>query len=984
MVRSRQTTIHAHFSRSSPASAPRSPETPLRLRPLSLDLSDGEVEGADEGAPVVRRPRARARAAVRRGSDSDSEGEEGLNRVHFSAERPVRTQRGVVLSDGEDGEDEDEDEVEAERHEDEGAAGRREGEDEGDEDKENVPPDEEDDEADSDGPPESIGTATRPPRCVVPVDDDDDEAEDDEAENGAKTAAVPAAADAPDSGGDDSDLEVDRLVTPARPKTSGGHFVERPADPQPVVLHDSDLDELHSDDEAYVPPAGDEPAEAAEDDEPSMMAGRNMGKGRSQTAPRPKCIGTERAGRGTPVVLDLPLPPAGSFGKATDGPAPAAALASAEAESSSRPSSRQRLRVDVVLSSLSQEEKARYRSITPTGSGEAQKAAPTRGRRLEVVIASRAGSQAAIPAMAKPTADKAAKKNDVPQVHVVEDSDDAVSAPTAMQGSRNTSLRPATSSRRTLSSITPQPPIAAGPSRPTRTYATKRGRLRDPSIYDSFSDEAPKTKKTKADGGKSKRRAPTPLDSDSNDIIEVRRRSSSVRRGTARRVRDPDDSDDEEAMTASDDSLAEELQTRSRKTQGGGSKPEGKSRADSGSKVKLKVQRRARVADPDEDIANELEMEEPERFKTKSRLRERRSGRTGAGSAWSKLFARNRRRAGGLDTTSDTSDVEGITSGSGSDSGKSADDGGVVVDEDDFIATDDDDIADVVLPPEFSFAQTPEYMFKVVFQYMLLLVIKGPDILPLQGTDSEYFMRPLHELRSRMTGLRDLRVRSQIWKDDFVKALKTFPDYVASHLDEYEQYCNACNRNNQRCYHHVRLEGDPYDPETHEKRELAVESETETESEDSDDSAPLKKRKKQLRQEFNMGRHCFARAQAYHNITHWEDELFYRVRNYYRDLLRAKGKLDPESDSELDSADDWDDNTALGRAERLRAHATQRRKTAGRIDALKRRKLPPKVKDVDVVTEWMDSMGYQIQEYRWFEEIEVNSRKLEFDHMKDS
>lgn len=93
-------------------------------------------------------------------------------------------------------------------------------------------------------------------------------------------------------------------------------------------------------------------------------------------------------------------------------------------------------------------------------------------------------------------------------------------------------------------------------------------------------------------------------------------------------------------------------------------------------------------------------------------------------------------------------------------------------------------VQDGLLPFEFSMnsAQSTEFKFKVVFHYFVLLVIKGPKVLPLKGQLADYFLPNLADLRRRMQGYRDARVRSQIWRTEFVQSLKKFPSFSVSRL----------------------------------------------------------------------------------------------------------------------------------------------------------------------------------------------------------
>lgn len=108
------------------------------------------------------------------------------------------------------------------------------------------------------------------------------------------------------------------------------------------------------------------------------------------------------------------------------------------------------------------------------------------------------------------------------------------------------------------------------------------------------------------------------------------------------------------------------------------------------------------------------------------------------------------------------------------------------------------------------------------------------------------------------------------------------------------------------------------------------------------------------------GRHCKTRAQLYHALCHWEDNLYHRICGYYRDLLRAKHKPVP-SDSEA-STSSGPDSESDPEEQQVRRQDRERRRarTQQRVRKLRQRgPLPKEYRDVDRVTEWMDTVGYQ-------------------------
>lgn len=92
-----------------------------------------------------------------------------------------------------------------------------------------------------------------------------------------------------------------------------------------------------------------------------------------------------------------------------------------------------------------------------------------------------------------------------------------------------------------------------------------------------------------------------------------------------------------------------------------------------------------------------------------------------------------------------------------------------------------------------------------------------------------------------------------------------------------------------------------------------------------------------------------------------EDALYYKVRGYHHDLLRARNITefsDSEESEGEDDNEDEDEDEKMQRRDRLEA---QRRETKARVEKIRKRHSPPaEYKNVDKVTEWMDlEMGYQ-------------------------
>lgn len=93
--------------------------------------------------------------------------------------------------------------------------------------------------------------------------------------------------------------------------------------------------------------------------------------------------------------------------------------------------------------------------------------------------------------------------------------------------------------------------------------------------------------------------------------------------------------------------------------------------------------------------------------------------------------------------------------------------------------------------------------------------------------------------------------------------------------------CDACHISMRYSKYQVRLEGDPYDRETHEPLEVDSEEEREKEKKkkakakrkagrvrDGTDPSSSESEDGEARL-FHMGKYCCARAKVYHAMSHW-------------------------------------------------------------------------------------------------------------------
>lgn len=131
-----------------------------------------------------------------------------------------------------------------------------------------------------------------------------------------------------------------------------------------------------------------------------------------------------------------------------------------------------------------------------------------------------------------------------------------------------------------------------------------------------------------------------------------------------------------------------------------------------------------------------------------------------------------------------------------------------------------------------------------------------------------------------------------------------------------------------------------------------------------------------------------------------ERDLYMRIKRWYHDLLRANGQDVSEDDSEASSGDIDGEEDASTKADRRQRREAKRDETTRRIKRLKADGGVPKEYDnVDVVTEWMDRQGHILsvsihlaprmdielieQELKWMEDLQEQSRRLEFEGNRD-
>lgn len=177
-----------------------------------------------------------------------------------------------------------------------------------------------------------------------------------------------------------------------------------------------------------------------------------------------------------------------------------------------------------------------------------------------------------------------------------------------------------------------------------------------------------------------------------------------------------------------------------------------------------------------------------------------------------------------------------------------------------------------------------KFHFKTAVQYILNLILN-----PEFPRHDEYFTFALHALDRRVDSLRDSVLKSEVWKSDFMLALKSRPHF------EYDpdgghgvqnHHCYACNRSDRNASYTVRFTGPLYDRKTLEdhssrssRRENRSDGDSSTPSSTSSTSSASVSEDEigniipSSGHPFPVGLYCRNRAEITHSFWHWKKAL---------------------------------------------------------------------------------------------------------------
>lgn len=150
-----------------------------------------------------------------------------------------------------------------------------------------------------------------------------------------------------------------------------------------------------------------------------------------------------------------------------------------------------------------------------------------------------------------------------------------------------------------------------------------------------------------------------------------------------------------------------------------------------------------------------------------------------------------------------------------------------------------------------------------------------------------------HEkLNDEITGHAGSTYKSAAWNVKFVTALQSWSDmYMTNVPTMFEHKCDACNRSGHPPKHNITLTGAKYDKATLEKL-------TDDSDDDDDDNEDDEDKSQNNNEEsFFLGRFCAANAEMAHALYHWRFQLNFTVVNWLSDSghLTAQKIVDRES-----------------------------------------------------------------------------------------
>jgi hypothetical protein len=120
-----------------------------------------------------------------------------------------------------------------------------------------------------------------------------------------------------------------------------------------------------------------------------------------------------------------------------------------------------------------------------------------------------------------------------------------------------------------------------------------------------------------------------------------------------------------------------------------------------------------------------------------------------------------------------------------------------------------------------------------------------------RATD-EYFQTARDALHKKMSGLLDQTITSQVWPKEFRAPLSKYPVAAVEVMAYATHGCDACQLPRRVSTLKMNLSGQPYNLIGFEPLPVDL------------------RRDSKDRTEFDLGRFCSRRAEAFHRFSHWE------------------------------------------------------------------------------------------------------------------
>lgn len=238
------------------------------------------------------------------------------------------------------------------------------------------------------------------------------------------------------------------------------------------------------------------------------------------------------------------------------------------------------------------------------------------------------------------------------------------------------------------------------------------------------------------------------------------------------------------------------------------------------------------------------------------------------------------------DVSADLDELDGEGEDSGTEHVRRADPPNLDEYEEDFV---DDNADDTIgapnvglddIPLEFTrhAHKKPFEHFKDVVEWMV-----HNKLNPAFARNDPVYTIAVHKMDDVVQGYAGSKFTSSAWKEEFVKALRKFPNCARTDVPTMlEQKCEACGRSGHPAKHQLVFSGKPYHRDSLED----VSSDDETDSDKDGASQPPHTHTKA----FFLGRTCNANAETAHALHHWRHQL----NHFVLKLLREEGHLAPE------------------------------------------------------------------------------------------